>query len=165
MREAIREVLAGGAPAGLVIDLTSFEYRFGDWIGAVPLAAVRLVGMGRVCLLAAGDSAAALRWLWEPSRLDRIAPVFGQLPEALQYLSGSSHTGRGGHDGRPRACTLRLMRHAGGSPGGRPMTEAEWLAGHYWEEMIDLAAALSPRKFTLVEVARFRLAWDALDEQ
>ncbi len=88
MREAIQAAVADKAPAGLVIDLTEFEYRFGDWIGDLAVAAVKVVGTGRVCLLATGETAGALRSLWKPSRLDRIIPVFGQMPEALRYISG-----------------------------------------------------------------------------
>jgi hypothetical protein len=98
MREAIGEVLAEGTPAGLVIDLIAFEYRFGDWIAAALLVAAKLAGRGRTCVLATGETAAALRSLWEQNRLDRIVPVFGQLPEALRYLSGAKTPsgGRGG---------------------------------------------------------------------
>ena len=52
MREAICAVLTQSSPRALVIDLCGFEYRFGDWIGAVPLAALRTLGPGRVCVLA-----------------------------------------------------------------------------------------------------------------
>jgi hypothetical protein len=90
MQEAIRAVLGQCTPAGLVIDLTGFEYRFGNWIGAVPLAALKPLGNGRVCLLAAGETAEALRALWEPTHLGRLVPIFVELVEALRYLAGSA---------------------------------------------------------------------------
>src|SRR5687768_9550120 len=92
MREAIGEVLAGGTPAGLVIDLTAFEYRYGDWIAAALLVAAKLAGRGRVRVLATGETAAALRSLWEQNRLDPIVPIFGQLEDALLYLSCAETT-------------------------------------------------------------------------
>jgi hypothetical protein len=89
MREAIREALADGEAAGLAIDLTGFEYRFGDWIGSVPLVAVKMLGIGRVCVVAVGETAAALRSLWESSRMGLAVPLLGGLEEAVRYLSGS----------------------------------------------------------------------------
>ena len=93
--------MAGGGARGLVIDLTDFEYRFGNWIGAVPLWALRTLGMGRVCLLASGETAAALRSLWEPTQLDRLVPLFGDLRESLGYLSGAEMGPRGVELGYP----------------------------------------------------------------
>ena len=55
----------------------------------VPLAALKPLGMGRVCLLASGETAAALRSLFKASHLDQLVRVFGELPDALQYLSGN----------------------------------------------------------------------------
>ena len=87
MRAAIRSVLATMQPIGLIVDLSSFEYRFGDWIASVPLAAVPTLGIGRVCVVAGGETAAALNRLWEVSRLGSAVLLFGNLVEALRYLS------------------------------------------------------------------------------
>jgi hypothetical protein len=89
MRAAVRGALEDGPADGLVIDLTGFEYRFGNWIGSVPMAAVRALGIGRVCVVAAGETAAALRSLWEPSRMDRVVPLLGEFEEAVRSLSES----------------------------------------------------------------------------
>src|SRR5262249_35538300 len=89
MQEALRGALGDGVAAGLGIDLTGFEYRFGDWRGSAPLAAVKPLGIGRVCVVAVGETAAALRLLWEPTRMDRVVPLLGGLEEAVRYLSGS----------------------------------------------------------------------------
>src|SRR4051794_13462050 len=61
MRGAIREALAAYGPGGLIIDLRGFDYRFGNWIGSVPVVALKPLGSGRVCLVAAGESAESLR--------------------------------------------------------------------------------------------------------
>jgi hypothetical protein len=83
----IRRVLMEHHPCALVIDLREFEYRFGDWIAAPPLAALRSLGPGRVCLLADGETLVALRSLWTFAKLDRFIPVVEQLPDALAYFS------------------------------------------------------------------------------
>jgi len=88
MQEAIREALTSGATSALIIDLSLLEYRFGDWIGAVPLQAVKQLGIGRVCLVAAGETATALRALWESSRMGRVVPLVAGLEAAEQQLSG-----------------------------------------------------------------------------
>ena len=75
MQQAIRDILAEQGPAGLVIDLCNFEYRFGDWIGSVPLQGLRELGRGRVCVLTTGETAAALGSLWEFSKLDQLIPL------------------------------------------------------------------------------------------
>ena len=36
MCAAVREIVMAQHSMGLVVDLSEFEYRFGDWIGAVP---------------------------------------------------------------------------------------------------------------------------------
>ena len=73
MRAAVHEVLTTKHPTGLVVDLSAFEYRFGDWIGLVPLAAMRVVGVGQVCVVACGETGTALGKLWEVSRLGDIS--------------------------------------------------------------------------------------------
>jgi hypothetical protein len=88
MRQAIHEALIVHRPAALVIDLCGFEYRFGDWIGSVPLQALRTLGRGRVCVLTSGETAAALGSLWEVSKLGQLIPLVGDLREALSCLSG-----------------------------------------------------------------------------
>src|SRR5262245_51404451 len=72
MREAVREALAEHCPVALVVDLCGFRYRFGDWIGSVPLTALRALGRGRVCVLTTGETAAALHPLWEFSKLGQF---------------------------------------------------------------------------------------------
>jgi hypothetical protein len=89
MRQAIRDILARYGPARLVIDLCNFEYRFGDWIGSVPLQGLRALGPGRVCVLTNGETAAALGSLWEFSKLGQLIPLVSDLREALLYLSRS----------------------------------------------------------------------------
>jgi hypothetical protein len=89
MQGAVRGALAGGAATGLVIDLTGFEYRFGNWIGSVPLVAVKPLGIGRVCMVAVGETAESLQSLWEMSRMDRVVPLFDGLEEAVRYLMGA----------------------------------------------------------------------------
>lgn len=89
MREAVRGALTIGAATGLVIDLTDFEYRFGGWITSVPLAATKALGTRRVCLVAVGETAASLRPLWELTCMDRIAPLFDGLDEAVRYILGA----------------------------------------------------------------------------
>src|SRR5262245_46935446 len=84
MQEAIREALNGGAIRGLIIDLSLLEYRFGDWIGAVPLGAVKRLGKGRVCLVAIGETAAALRSLWQLTGMGRMVPLVEGLSAAEQ---------------------------------------------------------------------------------
>lgn len=95
MREAIREVLAAHDPAELVIDLSGFEYRFGDWIGAVPLTALRALGRGHVCVFAGGETAVALRSLWALAKLEPQIPLVEELSEAIRYLSGSDERAGG----------------------------------------------------------------------
>lgn len=87
MRRAIREALAEYRPASLVIDLRNFEYRFGDWIGAVAVTALVELGTNRVCLVASGATAAAMHSLWTIGKLDRLSPLFGELSEARSYLT------------------------------------------------------------------------------
>lgn len=87
MQDAIREALARCRPRALVIDLCDFEYRFGNWIGAAALTALRALGRGRVCVLASGKTAAALRPLWEGSKLDHLIPLVGEPREALLRLT------------------------------------------------------------------------------
>jgi hypothetical protein len=88
MGRAIREALAQYRPRALIIDLSTFEYRFGDWIGTAPILAVRVLGPGRVCVLATGKTAAALRSLWALG-LHTLMPLVGQLPDALLHLTGT----------------------------------------------------------------------------
>jgi hypothetical protein len=89
MREAVHASLAEHEPTGLVVDFRGFEYRSGDWIGSVPLGALRTLGRDRVCVLAASETAAALRSLWELGKLDQLIPLVEELDEAIVYLSGS----------------------------------------------------------------------------
>lgn len=77
-------------PKSIVIDLRDFEYRFGDWIAAAPLTAARTLGQGRVCVVATGETATAFRSLLEWSKLCRFIPLFGELAEAMLYLSASA---------------------------------------------------------------------------
>jgi hypothetical protein len=84
---AVREVLAAHHPTGLVVDLSAFEYQFGDWIGSVPQAAIREVGVGRVCVVASGETGTAVGSLWEVSHLGRLIPLFASLEEALAHLA------------------------------------------------------------------------------
>ncbi len=87
MQEAIKEVLAKYSPKSLIIDLCSFEYRFGNWIGSALLMAWLALGRGHVCILATGETASALRSLWESSKLDQIIPLVQDADEALERLS------------------------------------------------------------------------------
>lgn len=88
MREAIGEAIAGFAPKALVVDLTGFEYRFGDWIAVAAITALKSLGQGRVCILATGETAAAICSLWEVTRLGSLIPLFSDPSDALLYLSG-----------------------------------------------------------------------------
>jgi len=93
MREAMREEIAASSPAGVIVDLTDFEYRFGDYIGTVPLTAAKLLGIGRACVVARGETGAALQSLWDYARLDKNVPLFAALEDAEKYLSKSErHT-------------------------------------------------------------------------
>jgi hypothetical protein len=83
----IRQVLVEHHPRALVIDLRELEYRFGNWIAAPPLAALKSLGPGCVCVLASGETLVALRSLWNLSKLDRVIPLAEQLPDALAYFS------------------------------------------------------------------------------
>ena len=89
MQKVIREVLANHNPSALLIDLTNLEYRFGDWIGAVLLGARAKLGRGRVCVLATGETALALRSLLEFGRIDRLISLEQDVGEALRCLSGA----------------------------------------------------------------------------
>jgi hypothetical protein len=96
MRQAIDSaVVQSDAPSGLVIDLRSFEYRFGNWIAAAALIALRRVGNGRVCVVATGETATALQSLWNYTNyLNGVIPPLSGLDDALLYLSGSrEHAG------------------------------------------------------------------------
>jgi hypothetical protein len=115
MTEAVANAIAEHHPAGLVIDLRGFEYRFGDWIGAVPLRALGALGSGRVCILATGATAAALRSLWKLGKLDTLFPLFEESREAERYLSG------GGSPGGPR-----VLSDAGGHDSMLPPSDALW---------------------------------------
>lgn len=86
MREAVRQEVAAHSPVSLVIDLSNFEYRYGDWIVSVPSAALRALGLGRVCVLATGDTGAALRTLWDICRLGQAFPIVGESDEARRYF-------------------------------------------------------------------------------
>lgn len=47
-----------------------------------------------------------------------------------------------------------------------PLTEAQWLSGTPYEEMVNYTIGLgSPRKSVLAKVAQFRLSWNSLDEK
>src|SRR5262249_46280630 len=87
MCAAVREVPTAHHLTGLVVDLSAFEYQYGDWIGAVPLAAVRAVGAGRVCVVASGETGTALGSLWDVLRLGQVVPLLASLEEALAHLS------------------------------------------------------------------------------
>jgi hypothetical protein len=87
MREAIHDALAAYNPTALVIDLRRFEYCFGNWIAAAPLAALRALGPHRVCVLVTGETATALHRLWESVSLQQIVPLVGELADALSYLT------------------------------------------------------------------------------
>jgi hypothetical protein len=94
MHRAVREAVeAEPRPSGLILDLRAFDYRFGDWIGTLPLAALKRLGPGRVCLLADGPPAESLRALWEASRLSRIVPIFADEREAIGFLVETGASG------------------------------------------------------------------------
>jgi hypothetical protein len=86
MRAAIRAAIVEHGPAALIVDLSGFEYRFGDWIGSV-LVTGRALGKCRICVIATGETAEALRSLLQFSRLDQLFPLVGNLSEALACLS------------------------------------------------------------------------------
>jgi len=83
----IRQVLVEHQPRALLIDLREFEYRSRDWIAAPPLSALRVLGPGRVCVLASGETLVALRSLWNLNELDRVIPLAEQLPDALAHFA------------------------------------------------------------------------------
>ncbi len=87
MSAAVQKALADHNPAALLIDLRSFDYEFGDWIGSAPLKAAKALGVGRVCVVASGETMAALESLWVHG-LDQVVPLFGESDEALTYFSG-----------------------------------------------------------------------------
>lgn len=99
MQAVLHGALEGAGAAGLIVDWTDFEYRCGDWIGSVPLPAVQRLGIGRVCLVAQGATAAALHPLWEMSGMDRIVPLFEEVGEAERFLAGPEQKSPGAGPG------------------------------------------------------------------
>ncbi|MFO0849860.1 MAG: hypothetical protein U0871_15095 [Gemmataceae bacterium] len=93
MRQLLSEALSAGPATGVIIDLTGFDYRFGNWIGSVPLDAVRRFTpkFGRVCLVATGPTAEALLPMWTVTKFDRVVPMFGDVDHALHHLTGQRH--------------------------------------------------------------------------
>jgi hypothetical protein len=75
MRRPTGEVVAEYSPTGLMIDLRGFDYRFGDWIGTVPIAALKPLGLGHVACSRSTKprSASAVFGGHNPSRSDRPA--------------------------------------------------------------------------------------------
>jgi hypothetical protein len=88
MNAAVQDLVKEKKPTRLLIDLSGFEYRFGDWIGALALIAYKQMGAGRVCLIAVGETASALRSLWKvANHLERFAPIVADVDAALEYLT------------------------------------------------------------------------------
>jgi len=86
MREAVKGILAKYSPKTRLIDLCSFEYQFGDWIGSVLLTALHALERGRVCILPTGATGPAIRSLWEFSKLDQLIPLVQNVDEAFERL-------------------------------------------------------------------------------
>lgn len=89
MQRAIDEAIAAYAPAAILIDFSDLQYTFGDWMFGVPLLAVRRLGVGRVCILAVGDTATAICSLWTLAQAESFAPLFQGRSDALAYLAAS----------------------------------------------------------------------------
>lgn len=87
MREALHEISEHHALSGLIIDLRSLDYRFGDWIGSCCLDA--RLRKCRTCLVATGHTGESLRRLWEASRLESLIPIFQSLEEADEYVGST----------------------------------------------------------------------------
>lgn len=87
MQGAIEEAITASAPAALLIDCSALQYSFGDWMFGVPLRAVRRLGAGRVCVLAVGETAAAMGALWALAQAAPIAPLFQDRRDAIAFLS------------------------------------------------------------------------------
>jgi hypothetical protein len=90
MSRAIQSLITDHRPKALLIDLTDYEYRYGDWIAAPALLAMRLLGRGKVCLLATGATGVAVRSLWSASRLDRLLRIVADVTEGVAYLDSSA---------------------------------------------------------------------------
>jgi len=54
---------------------------------AVPLAAIRVVGVGRVCVVDSGMTGTALDTLWDVSHVRQLVPLFASVEEARRYSS------------------------------------------------------------------------------
>ena len=88
-------------PAGVVLDLTNFDYTFGDAIGGLACAFLDRVRRGRwimpVAIVATGRTATALAPLLEPSWILSVigAHLFDGREAAIAHvrsaLSGLSH--------------------------------------------------------------------------
>lgn len=91
MRQLLGDALSAGSATGVIIDLTGFDYRFGEWIGSVPVDVLRRFGpkAGRVCLVATGRTAEALLPIWTLTKWDRVVPVFGDVTRAVRHLTES----------------------------------------------------------------------------
>lgn len=89
MRRLLGEALASGPATGVIIDLTGLDHPFfGDWIGSVPLDAVRRFGVGRACMVVSGPITETLLPMWTVNKFDRVVPAFGDVDQALHYLTG-----------------------------------------------------------------------------
>lgn len=87
MCDAISEVLSAQRPTGLIVDLSGFEYEFGNWMGSVAFSAYETLGKGRACVVASGSTGTALASLWEFGKLHLLLPLFATLDEAREFLS------------------------------------------------------------------------------
>jgi hypothetical protein len=88
MSAAAEEMISVHKPRALLIDLRSFDYVFGNWIGSAPIRAARALGGPYVCVLASGNTLAALQPLWADG-MEQIVPLFADPDEALTYLRGA----------------------------------------------------------------------------
>lgn len=87
MRQIILEAVAASMPDSLILDFCALRYQFGDWIPGTAIEAMRQLGIGKVCVVATGESAISLRSLWYFAKLDHVIPLFETLNDAMEVLS------------------------------------------------------------------------------
>ena len=88
MRDVLQHAFAEHGPSHVLLDLRGLNYSFGDWIGSPVLLALKQLGAGRVCVVAAGETEKALSSLWDLG-LSRFVPLMSDIQEACVYLGMS----------------------------------------------------------------------------
>src|SRR5262245_33709309 len=113
-------------------------------------------------LLGSSARDCSMRWLCVRTRASTI-------PRARSTSTAKPFTSRSPKkscSATSPSCPRRRIGHAGGSPGGRPMTEEEWLACRSLREMLGIILpSQSDRKLRLFAVACCRLIQQVFPDQ